>query len=409
MSMMWPLVLVAAVGSPLGCKGKPRPQPVADEAYGVAEDVSDAALGARPLVGRARCRQEAELPIGAPFELGGQAPLGSRTLVAIATGAGLNRIGKVVTLDESGKVESARELGKLEPDAPPPILASEESSSAWAAAYFKQSSKRASEVLFERDGQSHATVVPQQGDDAYGLSLAVRGHDVLVAWDEDQPGGNGSHVRVATVRGGVIAHSVILSDAASDADAPQVAATASGFAVAWVNRRSLPFSDAAAERVESPGQAPSFEWIETATLDGEGQLSGRPVDLTARTGHTRAFALARDGDGPLVVMRPDDAAAKGSGARLQVVTLAGDRAVSTVANEGVGRSVPVILRGEAGSWLLQATSDLDQPVVWLKAAGRWSGSHEEGIGHGRVIRALPQRRILVAYGERGAIARLACE
>ncbi len=422
MSMLGPLILIAGVASTFGCKVKPKVRPV-EEAYGAIDDVPDGALAARPLVGRARCRQEAELPVGAPFELGEQAPLGGKTLVAIATGVGLNRVGKLLTLDESGKVVSARELGKLEREAPPPVLSTQVATqvatpvstegstapSAWAVAYFKQGSKRESEVFIEGNGKSYSTVVPQQSDDAYGLSLAIRGDDVLVAWDEDQPGGKGSHVRAALVRGGSIAHSAVLSDAASDVDAPQVAATAGGFAIAWVNRRSLAFSEAAADRLESPGEMPAFEWIEAATLDKEGQLSGRPFDLTSRTGHARAFSLAGGIAGGVVAIRMDDAAIKAAGARLDFLTLGRDRAVSTVAGEGVGRSVPGVLRGDGGDWVLQTTDEMDQPVIWFNSSGVWSGSHEDSIVQGRVIRALAHRRVLVAFGDRGIIARLACE
>ena len=396
--------LSLALSATSSCKRKPKPVAAVEETYGTLDDGADASVPSKPLA--ARCRQETELPVGFPFELGEQGAFGKETLVAIAAGTGPTRMGKVLTLDSDGRLVASRELGRLEGDAPPPVLSTQGSS--WATALFRHGGKRESEVTFGRDGKVLTTIVPQEADDAYGVSIAVRGDDTLLAWDEDQALGNGGRVRTALVRGGAVVRSSVLSEAASDVDAPQVVATASGFAMTWVNRRALSFSDAAAERLESTGQMAAFEWLEFVNLDSHGQPTGRVAELTSRTGHTRASALVTTGEAAFMALRTDDASAKGSG-RLLFGGLAGDRALATVALEGVGRSVPVLIRGEGGTWAMQTANEMDQPVIWFYASGAWSGSREESIGQGRAIRLVGAHRLLVAFGERGIIARFLCE
>ncbi len=397
-------VVPLSIAMAASCKRKSKPVVTVEETYGTLDDGVDAAVPPKALSGR--CRQEAELPVGFTFELGEQASLGPNTLVAVASGSGPSRMGKVLTLDGSGQIVAARDLGNLDGDAPPPVLTSH--GAAWAAAFFRRGSKRESEVVVSRDGKTLTTVVQQQSDDAYGLSVGLRGDDALLAWDEDQPRGNGGHIRVALIRAGAVVHSGVVSDAASDVDAPQLVSTAAGFAMTWVNRRALSFSDASAERLESTGQMAAYEWIEFAALDAQGQLTGRAAELTSREGHTRASALAGTGDGAFVAIRTDDASLKGS-ARLLFGGLAGAHVLTTVAQDGVGRSVPALIRGEGGSWAMQTASEMDLPMIWFYARGAWSGSREESIADGRAIRLLGARRLLVAFGGRGTIARFVCE
>jgi hypothetical protein len=230
------------------------------------------------------------------------------------------------------------------------------------------------------DAAAAATLsVPQRRDDSFALDLAFDGTTGLLVWDE-----------ATSVPRGVVKASVFTRDHASaardvspadsDAELPRVVARGGGgFAVVWIARRPDPGSGLDGSPNEATGEARAYGWLETITVDPQGQPSGPVRRLTPVTGHVSAYDIAPleppQGAAPsfLLVARDDGEAVDGSGGTLVRVRVTGEMADPpvVVVTEGLGRGAP--------SFVSRLDTKGAAPVPGSAAlALMWVGKDEQG-------------------------------
>jgi len=306
-------------------------------------------------------------------------------------------------VDEGGSQATVVDLGVTPGDAPP-ARAVPWGSGVLAAAYaIPEAAHEASRELAVyvitpgRPPEARAPVA-QSLDDSFGFDLAVSRSEALLVWDEATPAGRGV-VRGVSVMPASAAPSHAISPPESDAEAPRLLPTASGFVALWLARGpdATDATDHGAERraAEAPGEDRGFGWVEAIDLDARGAPQGAVRRLTSQEGHVSAFDAEVLADGALLVIARDDGeAVDGSGGVLLRVRSTADRigAPLALAGDGLGRGGPGFVGGPSGGagWLGWIGPDERPRLMPLDAAGAPAGptSAEDAWLDGRPLLAL---------------------
>jgi hypothetical protein len=143
------------------------------------------------------------------------------------------------------------------------------------------------------------------------------------------------------------------SDGATDVDSPRLAARVDGgWWAAWIARREED-SDAGA-RVEVPGEARAYTWIEVVSLDASGTPVGPIRKITGPTGHIGSFDLATRVHGELDVFARDEVQSReGEGGRVLHIVVRDasvDDAVTVATGAGRG-ALDLVVGASAAAWL----------------------------------------------------------
>jgi hypothetical protein len=187
--------------------------------------------------------------------------------------------------------------------------------------------------------------IPQRRDDSLALDLAFAGPTGLLVWDEATDAPRGVIKAAAFVRD----HAGVARDVSppeSDAELPRVVSLGGAFAVVWIARRPEPGSSLDGAQSEVTGEPRAYGWLETVTVDAQGQPRGSVRRLTASTGHVSAYDVATlEPSAWLVVARDDGEAVDGSGGTLLRVRVTGDLVDPpvAVATDGLGRGAPTLV------------------------------------------------------------------
>jgi hypothetical protein len=262
--------------------------------------------------------------------------------------------------------------------------------------------------------------VAQQRDDSLAFDVASTKTTALAVWDEAAAGPHGI-VRVAEVTPGAAAPAErTITPPESDAEAPRIVATPTGFVALWVARKPEPPAREDDRPVaEAPGEERSFGWVEAIALDPRGGLAGPVQRLTPEGGHVSAFDAQLLSDASLLVIARDDGeTVDGSGGVLVRVRLAGGHIEPPIAlsNDGLGRGGPGLVEGTP-PWLGWVGPGERVRLMPLDVAGTPSGrpSFEDPLVDGRplaVVAGPPtgEARVLVATpsDRRGALHVATC-
>ncbi len=205
--------------------------------------------------------------------------------------------------------------------------------------------------------------IAQQADESLAYDVAWRDGDKsegLVAWDEDaQPGaahalGDRGVVKVQRV-GASTTKARVASPETSDAESPRLAFRPGGYWLAWIAGRPEAIEDAGkAGRLEGPGEARSYRWVEFVSLDEKGEPASAVRRITPMIGHVASFDLVRTADAQLEVLVHDEAAhAEGAGGRITRYAIGADKSDGVdVVDAGVGRSTAdLVPQANGDAWL----------------------------------------------------------
>ena len=242
-------------------------------------------------------------------------------------------------------------------DAPPPIplIGRDAVYAAYLARDAEAGASRRIEVMKSGVATAIASFRVQSADSlSFDATISNDASRLALAWDDDAPKDGG--IRVAVIP--LLAVSPVLprvvSDGVQDVDAPRLAARANGgWWAAWLARREE--SPDAGPRVEVPGEARAFTWVEIVALDDSGAPVGPVRRLTAPAGHVASFDLAPRAHGELDVFARDETQAhEGEGGRiLHIVVHDASVDEPVIVATGAGRGAVDLVSGATGAaWLV---------------------------------------------------------
>lgn len=350
------------VGSALvwgaGCRSKPN-EPALE--IKDADPTSRQEVDAAPLLAAPRCEMSTEAVALAAPEKSSELSIGeaivtpSGVAVGILRAAAKGRVASVASVSADFKSVSFVDVAPARGDDPParPLLLGAQS---FALAY--EHAPKRQITLFRTSAGKSETVASfaDATDDSQAFDIATKNDTGLLAWDDDAPGGVGV-VKVAPLTasgGGAI---VAISREGSDAEGPRVALRPGGYWVAWIARRAEPLPEGGAERIEGAGENRTFEWLELAAVDPAGKRVGDVQRLTPQNGHLTSFDLVPSADGLDLFARDEGEAKDGEGAKLERISVHGDKAgpPAVVVKNGVGTGVPAASVSASGdtrtAWL----------------------------------------------------------
>ncbi len=352
---------VLALGS--GCRSKPNePAVEIKDADTTSRQEADAA----PLLAAPRCEPSTEGASLAEPEKSGELSIGEAIVtpagvsVGILRAAAKGRVASVAAISSDFKNVSFVDVAPARGDDPParPLLLGAQS---FALAY-EHAPKRQITLFRTTGGSTTAGKVETVSsfvdatDDSQAFDVVTKNDTGLLAWDDDAPGGVGV-VKVAPLTASGAGAVVAISKEGSDAEGPRVALRPGGYWVAWIARRAEPVPEGGAERIEVAGENRAFEWLELAALDPTGKRIGDVQRLTPQTGHVTSFDLVSSADGIDLFARDDGEAKDGEGAKLERISIHGDKSEVpiVVVKNGVGTGVPAASVSASGdtrtAWL----------------------------------------------------------
>jgi len=375
----------------------------------------EAAAPAPAVVG-ARCGAvggPAPLPALAELEIGDAVATADGLAVPLAYRSAAGRVAAAALLGKDLAPARVVELGPTLGDAPPPHLAVR-GRDVLAASYAVPRKTDARELRVQ--------AIPPAGD-AKLLGAIAQGHDDsldvdlterLVVWDDATTGASPRGVvRLADVSGEHPGPARDVSPADADAEMPRLVPWGTGAWVLWIARRPEPGAATDAAVPEATGDPRAFAWIEAASLDAAGAVTGPVRRLTPQTGHVSAYdVLALRGEGKpsvLVVARDDGEATDGSGGSLLRVRLRDDGADAALAfpGDGLGRGAPSLLDGAGKTpWLAWVGPHEEMRLLPLDAAGVPVAppSAETALGESQPLLVVGSDPVRMLVGAPGAAA-----
>lgn len=356
---------------------------------------------------------ELEVGVATPYELG--------YAVSFVRRSASGPLSSVLLVAADGSSARAFDLGATLGDGPPAQLASC-GATLVAAAYERASTRdggagaeaRRSLAVWSVSaaGIQRIASVQEASDDSLAFDVACSGaspSEALLVWDESAVATAGPArgvVRIASLAAGRAPLVRDLSPPETDAELPRVVRAGPRWLAFWVAHRPEPppRGDGSAD-IEAIGEAPTYGWLEMATVERDGRALGSPRRLTSSSGHVSVYDVLAGGsdDAPAldVVARDDGEASEGSGGALWRVHVAGDRAEppALVPNDGLGRGAPAFVADRAGPWLSWVGPREEIRLEPLDPAGVTvaAPSAEETLDEGRPLLAIGDGgRMLVA-------------
>ncbi len=389
--------LIASGSWGVGCRSKStEPSVELKDAQPTSRQDVDAA----PQIAPSRCVAEGDTVALAEPGRSGELSIGEAIAtpggfaLGIVRGAAKGRVASVASVSADLKSVSFADIVAVRGDDPPPrplLLGAQ----AFALAY--EHTPKRQITLFRALAGKPETIqsFADATDDSQAFDVATNNDTGLLAWDDDAPGGVGV-VKVAPLSasgGGAV---TAISKEGSDAEGPRVAIRPGGYWVAWIARRAEPLPEAGRERIERAGENRAYEWLELAAVDTTGKRIGDVQRLTPQSGHVTSFDLIASADGIDVFARDEGEAKEGDGARLERISVHGDKSdpPAVVVSNGVGTGVPAASLANGGSaWLAYVDLADHTRVIPLQAApGSPSlSSVEPALEGGRVLLAIPPK------------------
>ncbi|MEO6418262.1 MAG: hypothetical protein ABIP39_02575 [Polyangiaceae bacterium] len=341
-----------------GCRSKST-EPLADpqDADVAVRQETDAA----PSIAPARCEAVTEFVALAAPEKSGDLSIGEALVtpsgfaIGILRAAAKGRVASIASVAIDFKSVTFADVIAARGDDPPPraLFLGDQS---FALAY-EHAPKRQITLFRTAPGKSEPVQsFADATDDSQAFDVVTKNDAGLLAWDDDAPGGVGV-VKVARLTASSAGAVTAISKEGSDAEGPRVALRPGGYWVAWIARRAEPLPEGGAERIEGAGENRAFEWLELAALDGAGKRIGEVQRLTPQNGHLTSFDLIPSADGIDLFARDDGEAKDGEGAKIERITVHGDKSdlPVVVVKNGVGTGVPAAsvssIGGSLTAWL----------------------------------------------------------
>jgi hypothetical protein len=364
--------------------------------------------------GRDDAPNEEDDPIGLPFavELGSATPLaGGYVVGAMKNDGGTPQAVAIVMREHGASTEVA--LGEVHGNVVPPRVSVRGDRVVVGvvdgAAIGTQIRLGRIDEATTKPKLGWGSEIAQGDDDSPAFAMELSDEGGALAWDEwDKKAGRG---RIVGVRFGsdlsTVGEPSRLSEAAADAEGPQLAARPGGFWLAWIENLAIGKDD-----TEGDDEAPSPgglvlgpRRIVLAPLS-QGVAVGKPITVTEEGAHALTFDLAPSPDGgAIVAWRDDRTSPANSGGVLWTAKIAPDGSVArhVVGDEDIGGGALSLIELESkkGTWLAFTSATEAVRLAVIGATGAPSGATTEettvrgipiaGAG-GRLLLARPRGR-----------------